>query len=102
MRHELSTDQPLLDLRQLRVPTVVIADVSVLLAGVGLYLLLSLASRYVQTPTSAGYGVHGGVITAGLVLIPFSLFSFIASRIAPSLKRKIPPAAGLPSPAWSS
>ncbi len=96
VRHELSTDQPLVDLRQLRVPTVVIADATVLLAGVGLYLLLSLSSRYVQTPMSAGYGVHGGVITAGLVLIPFSLFSFIASRINPSLKRKIPSAALIP------
>ena len=78
-----------MDLRQLRLPTVLIADASVFLAGAGLYLLMTLASRYVQTPDDSGYDVHGGVITAGLVLVPFSVFSFIASRINPFLRRQL-------------
>lgn len=96
VRHELRTESPLVDLRQLRLPTVLIADASVFLAGAGLYLLMTLASRYVQTPDDAGYGVHGGVITAGLVLVPFSLFSFIASRINPFLRRHLTLAALVP------
>ena len=96
VRHELRTKSPLVDLRQLRLPTVLIADASVFLAGAGLYLLMTLASRYVQTPDDAAYGVHGGVITAGLVLVPFSLFSFIASRINPFLCRHLTLAALVP------
>jgi NAD(P)-dependent dehydrogenase (short-subunit alcohol dehydrogenase family) len=89
VRHELRTESPLVDLRQLRLPMVLIADASVFLAGAGLYLLMTLASRYVQTPDDAGYGVHGGVISAGLVPVPFSLFSFIASRVNPFLRRHL-------------
>jgi predicted MFS family arabinose efflux permease len=94
--HELRTESPLVGLRQLRLPTVLIADASVFLAGAGLYLLMTLASRYVQTPDDSGYGVHGGVITAGLALVPFSLFSFIASRINPFLRRHLTLAALVP------
>lgn len=94
--HELRTASPLVDLRQLRLPMVLIADASVFLAGIGLYLMMTLASRYVQTPTSARYGVHGGVITAGLVLIPFSIFSYMASRIHPRLVRHVAPVVLVP------
>jgi predicted MFS family arabinose efflux permease len=45
--------------------------------------------RYVQTPTSAGYGFGASVVVAGLVLVPFSLASVTASRLAPMLGRWI-------------
>jgi predicted MFS family arabinose efflux permease len=90
VRHELVVEHPLVDLRLLQNPAVAIADASVLIAGMGLYLLMSLSSRYVQTPTGAGYGVHGSVITAGLVLVPFSGASFLGSRVAARVPARIP------------
>ncbi len=97
VRHELVIEHPLVDLRLLRTPAVMIADASVLIAGLGLYLLMSLASRYVQTPNSAGHGVHGTIITAGLVLVPFSAASFLASRFTPRIRRVVPNGAVIPA-----
>ncbi|MEP7025295.1 MAG: MFS transporter [Actinomycetota bacterium] len=87
VRRELRTGQPLVDLRLTRIPAVLAADAVVLLGGVGMYLLLSLATRYVQVPVSAGYGFGASAAVAGLVLVPFSAMSFLASRTVPALTR---------------
>ena len=84
---ELRCPQPLVDLRLVRNRSVLTADVAALLAGVGMYLLLSLAVRYVQTPVSTGYGLGETAVIAGLVLVPFSAGSFIATRLSPHLAR---------------
>lgn len=87
-RRELRIPYPLVDLRQLRLRPVLTADVTGLLAGVGMYMLLSLMTRFVQTPRSAGYGFGASVVVAGLVLLPFSVASVVASRVAPVLGRR--------------
>ena len=82
---ELRAAHPLVDLRIIRNRSVLTADIAVLLAGVGMYLLLSLAVRYVQTPPETGYGFGSSGLVAGLVLVPFSAGSFLATRMAPRL-----------------
>lgn len=64
------------------------ADVTGLLGGVGMYLLISLMTRFVQTPRSAGYGFGSSVVVAGLVLLPFSVGSVVGSRLAPVVARR--------------
>jgi predicted MFS family arabinose efflux permease len=93
---QLRTTSPLVDLRLVRHPSVLTADVTALLAGVGNYLLISLVTRYVQTPEDAGYGFGATVVVAGLVLVPFSVGSVAASRLAPLLSRRASPEAVLP------
>lgn len=95
-RHELRSDHPLIDLRLVRHRAVLTADATGLLAGVGMYLLLSLVTRFVQTPTSTGYGFGVSVAIAGLVLLPFSLASISASRLGPMLGRRTSPDLVLP------
>ena len=98
---ELRTAEPLVQLRLLRIPAVLAADVAMLLGGVGIYVLISVAIRLVQTPTSSGYGFGASVITAGLMLTPFSATAFVASRTIPPLVRRrhgnllLPAACGL-------
>ncbi|MFD5434205.1 MFS transporter [Kitasatospora sp. NPDC127067] len=94
--HELRTAHPLVDLRALRNPVVLTADVAGLVAGVGMYLLMSLVIRYVQTPTSAGYGLGASVVVAGLVLLPFSAASLLSSKVVPGLARRTSSALVLP------
>jgi len=72
VRRERRCAAPLVDLTLLRNPAVAGADAVMLLGGIGMYLLLTLVTRYVQTPASAGYGFGAGVFVAGLVLVPFS------------------------------
>jgi MFS family permease len=78
--YELRAPRPLVQLRLVRIPAVLVADATVLLGGVGMYLLMTLTTRYVQS------GLGDSVLVAGLVLVPFSLFSFVASRVVPRLR----------------
>ncbi|GAA2740589.1 MFS transporter [Kitasatospora cinereorecta] len=96
VRHELRTAHPLVDLRSLRNRVVLTADVAGLIAGVGMYLLMSLVTRFVQTPSSAGYGFGASITVAGLALLPFSVVSVSTSRLVPVLARRTGTAAILP------
>ena len=86
--HELRTEHPLVDLRTLRNPVVLTADVSGLIAGVAMYMLISIVTRFVQTPSSAGYGFGASIVVCGLVLLPFSAASVLSSKLAPMLARR--------------
>lgn len=86
---ELRTPSPLVDVRLLRHPAVAAANLVMLTGGVGMYLLLSLITRYVQTPSSAGYGFGLDTFRAGLVLVPFSVLGFGAGRLAPRLRARV-------------
>ena len=82
---------PLVNVSLLRLRPVQTADVTAVLAGVGMYLLISLMTRFMQTPASSGYGLGASVLISGLVLVPFSICSLLASRIATALLKHMPP-----------
>jgi predicted MFS family arabinose efflux permease len=85
---EVRRDHPLVDIRLLRHPAVAAGNLVMFTGGIGMYLLLSLIARYLQTPTSAGYGYGLNTFQAGLALIPFSLLGFAAGKLAPGLRRR--------------
>jgi predicted MFS family arabinose efflux permease len=86
---EARADQPLVDVRLLRHPSVAAANLVMLTGGVGMYLLLSLITRYVQTPATAGYGFGLDTFQAGLVLVPFSLLGFAAGRLVSRVRGRL-------------
>lgn len=85
---EARTGSPLVDVRLLRTPAVAAANLVMLTGGIGMYLLLSLITRYVQTPAGSGYGFGLDTFQAGLVLVPFSVLGFAAGRLLPPLRRR--------------
>ena len=87
--HELRTPAPLVNLRLLGQGPVLRANLAILVAGTGLYLLFSLFTRYVQTPHGAGYGFALPGVAAGAALIPFSLLGFVAGKASPRLVARI-------------
>ncbi|MGP3953887.1 MFS transporter [Streptomyces sp. 7N604] len=89
VRRERRCDAPLVDLALLRHPAVVGANVTMLLGGVGMYLLLTLVTRYVQTPATVGYGFGVNVFVAGLVLVPFSALGFVGGKLVPPLRKRL-------------
>ncbi|MGH9307067.1 MAG: MFS transporter [Acidimicrobiales bacterium] len=80
VRWELRAPHPLVDVRLLGNRGVRRADLFIFMVGLGIYPLLSLVSRLVQTPASTGYGIGASVLIAGLALVPFSIGTFVAGR----------------------
>jgi predicted MFS family arabinose efflux permease len=94
--HEVHTHLPLVELKLLRNRTVLTANVTGVMAGVGMYMLLSMIIRYVQTPKSIPYGLGASVVVGGVALVPLSAASFLASKFATYLGRWLAPARLLP------
>jgi len=94
--HELRTHLPLVDLKLMRNRTVLTANVTGVMAGVGMYMLLSMIIRFVQTPTSLSYGLGASVVVGGLALVPLSAASFLASKLATIAGRRLAPTRLLP------
>ena len=92
---QLRAPAPLVDLRLARGRSAAIAHATALLAGFANYLLLASAPRLAQTPESTGYGFGTSIVVAGLVLLPFSLASMVAGRLARRLDRWAGPRAVL-------
>ncbi|MDI2030423.1 MFS transporter [Saccharopolyspora sp. TS4A08] len=86
---ELRTPDPLVNLRLLVRGPVLRANLAMLIAGIGLYLLFSLLTRYVQTPAGAHYGFALPSVAAGAALIPFSLLGFAAGKAQPALVSRL-------------
>jgi MFS family permease len=79
---QLQGDQPLVDLRQLRHRPVLVANAATLALAVAMYVFITAITEFIQAPASAGYGFGVSTLVAGLVLLPFSLISLLASRLA--------------------
>ena len=86
---ELRSESPLVDVRAVRHPAVAGANLAMLVGGVGMYLLLTLITRYAQTPRGAGYGFGLTTFLAGLVLVPFSALGFAAGKLTPRVRERI-------------
>jgi hypothetical protein len=95
---QLRSAHPLVELRLLRIRPVLTADVTVLLGGIGMYLLLTLTTRIVQAPANAG-GLGHGPIIAGLAMLPLSAGSLAATWVARWLRHHLPGPLLLPTAA---
>ncbi len=80
---------PLVDVKLLRLRAVFGANLAMLVGGVGMYLLLTLLTRYSQTPETAGYGFGLSTFVAGLVLVPFSFTGFAAGKAIPYMQKRM-------------
>ncbi|UQS25358.1 MFS transporter [Amycolatopsis thermalba] len=88
---ERKAARPLVDLTALRHPAVAGANVVMFVSGIAMYLLFTLVTRFVQTPSQAGYGYGLTEVEAGLVLVPFSVLGFVAGRVTPKMREKVSP-----------
>ncbi|HEY0403397.1 MAG TPA: MFS transporter, partial [Blastococcus sp.] len=81
---EARTPWPLVDLRLARGRVAGSAHVAALLVGLSNYLLLASIPILAQAPPAGGAGFGTSIVVAGLILLPFSLASVVAGRIARS------------------
>ncbi|MCX5095895.1 MFS transporter [Streptomyces sp. NBC_00365] len=85
----LRARHPLVDIRLIRNRAVLAANTTALLIGIGMYAVLSLVNLYTQVPAAAGYGFHLSLTATGLVLLPLSLGSITANRLASALVSRL-------------
>jgi MFS family permease len=86
---ELRSKSPLVDVRLLRYRAVAGANIVMFIGGIGMFLLLTLITRYAQTPRSARYSFGLTTFVAGLVLVPFSALGFLAGQLTPRMLKRI-------------
>jgi MFS family permease len=86
--YELILRDPLVDLRQVRHRSVLTADVSGFFISIAMYMFLPTLVIFVQIPVARGYGLGASLVVSGLVLVPLSLGSFLASRILTVYERR--------------
>jgi EmrB/QacA subfamily drug resistance transporter len=79
---ESRLDRPLLDTSLLRKRVVLVADVTALVIGFGMYGAFTLVPLFVETPPAAGYGFGASVTEAGLFIIPMAVTMLVASPLA--------------------
>ena len=70
---ESRSENPLIDLRMMRIPAVMWANVVGLLLGVGMYATYVVLPPFLQTPAGAGYGFGASVTQSGFFMLPSAL-----------------------------
>ena len=86
---ETSTDHPLIRLDLMRKPDVLLANATGLSMGASMYIGVSVISLVAQAPTSTGYGVGMSLFWAGFVMLPLSIGSQLASRLARAFAHRL-------------
>jgi EmrB/QacA subfamily drug resistance transporter len=82
VRVELRSDQPLIDMRMMRIPAVWTTNVVAVLFGAGLYASIGFIPQFLQTPRHTGYGFGASVTASGLYLVPQTVTMFIFGMLS--------------------
>jgi EmrB/QacA subfamily drug resistance transporter len=91
---EQRAEQPLVDVRMMRIPSVWWTNVSAMLFGFGMYSVMIVVPSYLQTPSSNGYGFGASITKSGLVLLPLSgamlVAGILTGRFSSRFGSKVP------------
>lgn len=79
---ENHTEEPLVDMRMMRLRGVWTTNLTGLLIGFGMFGSFILIPQFVQTPEVAGYGFGASVTKAGVFLLPSAAVMLVAGPIA--------------------
>jgi EmrB/QacA subfamily drug resistance transporter len=88
VRSEIRSDDPLVDMRMMRIRGVWTTNTVAALIGFGMYSFFILVPEYVETPTSAGSGFGASVTGAGLFLAPAPLAMLAAGALTGRLEKR--------------
>ncbi|WP_235736855.1 MFS transporter [Nocardioides alcanivorans] len=88
---ELRTSDPLVDMRVLRRPAVLAANVTTLLFGFGMFGVFALVPQIAQLPEATGHGFGLGATGSGLLLVPGCLAMLVAAVVAGRLIIRMDP-----------
>jgi EmrB/QacA subfamily drug resistance transporter len=91
---EMRAEQPLVDVRMMRIPAVWWTNISATLFGFGMYSVMIVVPAFLQTPSSAGYGFGASITKSGLALLPLSgamlVAGILTGRFSTRFGSKVP------------
>lgn len=87
---------PLINLRVVRRPEVLLANATAIGLGTAMYIGLSIASLVSQAPADTGYGLAVPLMWAGFLMAPLSVGSLLANRAVRVLTQRVDMAVFLP------
>ena len=85
---ESRSEQPLVDMRMMRIRGVWTTNLVALLLGFGLYASFILIPQLVETPSGHGYGFGASVTKAGLFLLPSTIAMLIVGAQTGRLEKR--------------
>jgi MFS family permease len=91
VRHEVRTDEPLIDIPTLLLPRIRLTNAATLFVGFGFFGFSTILTQFFQEPTSTGYGPGADATQAGLYLAPGLVILAIASPFAGALSNRVGP-----------
>ena len=94
--HSVRTRFPLVNLRVVRRPEVLLANATAIGLGTAMYIGLSIASLVAQAPAETGFGLAVPLMWAGFMMAPLSVGSLVANRTVRALSRRYDMAVFLP------
>jgi EmrB/QacA subfamily drug resistance transporter len=89
VRVELTSANPLVDMRMMAVRGVWTTNVVAVLLGVGMLTAFVLIPQFAEMPTEAGFGFGSGVTAAGLFLLPMSLVMLCVGAVAGRIEARL-------------
>jgi EmrB/QacA subfamily drug resistance transporter len=85
---EAASEQPLVDMRMMRIRGVWTTNAVAALLGFGMYSSFILLPEYVETPARVGYGFGASVTGAGVFLVPSTVAMLILGAQTGRLERR--------------
>jgi MFS family permease len=89
VRHELRSDDPLVDMRMMALRGVWTTNLAAFLLGVGMYASIALLPALVELPSATGVGFGGSVTAAGLFMLPTAAPQLIVGPLTGRIARRI-------------
>ncbi|HTX12842.1 MAG TPA: MFS transporter [Solirubrobacteraceae bacterium] len=89
VRHELASDDPLVDMRMMALRGVWTTNLAAFLLGVGMYASIALVPALVELPRATGVGFGGSVTAAGLFMLPTAAPQLIVGPFSGRIARRI-------------
>lgn len=87
---EVRSREPLVDMRMMRLPGVWNVNVGAILIGAAMFGVWAFFARFLQEPTTTGYGLGATVGQAGLIMLPMLVLMALAGFFIGPLGRVLP------------
>jgi MFS family permease len=89
VRRELSSGDPLVDMRMMALRGVWTTNLAAFLLGVGMYASIALVPALIELPRATGVGFGGSVTAAGLFMLPTAAPQLLVGAFTGRIARRI-------------